>query len=228
MNQPKRMSGESASSTSPRAASAPGGGGLSTLEAGGEPAMRRAPVPVLLIAFLAALVYWASMYVLEYGGQADARVHYPYMSFKQLQDLQPKGGDELLKAKGAAVFGRVCLVCHQADGGGSTAVNAPPLVGSEWVLANDPSRIIRIVLHGLGGPITVKGKEWGAGQMLAWKETLSDEDIANVLTYVRSSWGNSAPAVKAEDAKKVREETKARGPNQYMTVEELLKVSLKE
>ena len=100
------------------------------------------------------------------------------------------------------------------------------MTGSEWVLAKDPARIIRIVLHGLSGPITVKGKEWGAGQMLQWKEVFTDEQIASVLTYVRNSWGNKAPAVTPEQVKKARDETKAHSG--YMTVEELLKVNLKE
>src|SRR5437773_1740334 len=54
-------------------------------EAGDEPTVGRASVPVLLIALLGALVYWGSMYILEYGGEADARVHYPYTSFKEIQ-----------------------------------------------------------------------------------------------------------------------------------------------
>jgi mono/diheme cytochrome c family protein len=92
-------------------------------------------------------------------------------------------------------------------------------------LEKDPARIIRIVLHGLSGPITVKGKEWGAGQMLAWKDVLNDEEIAAVLTYVRNSWNNKAPAVKADEAKKARDETKDHSG--YMTVELLNQVPLK-
>src|SRR5881396_3203982 len=74
-------------------------------EAGSEPTVGRASVPVLLIAFLGALVYWGSMYIVEYGGQADARVHYPYTSFKEIQDLQPKGEEEIIKLKGLLVYG---------------------------------------------------------------------------------------------------------------------------
>lgn len=188
--------------------------------------MGRNQVPPLLILLLAGMVYWGSMYVLEFGGEADARVHYPYPSYKYIEGLVPLKGDAAALAKGQAVFGQICAACHQPDGNGSTSLNAPPLAGSEWVLAKDPSRIIRIVLHGLGGPITVKGKEWGAVQMVAWKDVFSDEQIASVLTYVRSSWGNKAPAVTPEQVKKIRDETHPH-PG-YMTVEELLKVNLKE
>ena len=111
-----------------------------------------------------------------------------------------------------------------ADGNGSASLNAPPLAGSEWVLPTDPSRLIRIVLHGLSGPIPVKGRVWNGGQMLPWKDTLSDEDIALVLTYVRNSWGNKAPVVTADMVKKVRDATKD-WPG-YMTAIELEKVAL--
>ena len=194
-------------------------------EVGGEPVVLRNPVPVLLIALLVGLVYWGNMHIVEHGGELDARVQGPYRSFKEIGDLQPKGEEQVMMAKGLAVFNRVCASCHQNDGNGSTSQNAPPLAGSEWVLEKDPSRIIRIVLHGLSGPITVKGKEWGAGQMLAWKDVLTDEDIAMVLTYVRNSWGNKGPAVKTDQVKKVREETKDQ--SSYMTVELLNQVPLK-
>ena len=196
------------------------------LEVGGEPTVGRAAMPVPLIGLLGALVYWGSMYIVEYGGEADARVHYPYTSFKEIQDLQPKGEEEIIKLKGMLVYGKICAACHQADGNGSASQNAPPLAGSEWVLAKDPSRIARIVLHGLSGPIAVKGKEWGAGQMLAWKDVLTDEEIASVLSLVRNSWGNKAPIVPADLVKKVREETK--DWSGYMSAEELMKVTLKE
>jgi mono/diheme cytochrome c family protein len=210
--------------TSPRAASS--GGGAVAADAGLEPVASRAPVPVLLVALLAAALYWGSMYVLEYGGQADARVHSPYLSYKQIQDLLPKGEEEMQKAKGLLVYSRICSPCHQNDGGGSTAQNAPPLAGSEWVLAKDPSRLIRIVLHGLSGPIEVKGKPWGAGTMPPWKDTLNDEEIASVLAFVRNSWGNKAPTAKLDEIDKARKDTATQSG--AMTAPDLLKVTLKE
>lgn len=195
-------------------------------EAGSEPTVQRSQFPVLLIPLLAVLIYWGSMYVIDFGGEADARVHYPYTSFRQIEELQPKSGDALLVAKGLLVYAQICSQCHQNDGNGSPSQNAPPLAKSEWVQPNDPSRIIRIVLHGLSGPITVLGREWGASVMTPWKETLNDEQIASVLTLVRNSWGNKAPAVTPEEVKRVRKETESRSG--YMTVEDLMKVTLKE
>jgi mono/diheme cytochrome c family protein len=193
-------------------------------DAEAEPTVRRSGFPVLVLAALSVVLYWGGMYVIDFGGEADARVHYPYRSFKQIDDYQPKNADAMAAAKGALVYSKICMACHQADGNGSRSQNAPPLAGSEWVAPKDPSRIIRIVLHGLSGPIKVKGEDWGTGQMLAWQETLTDEDIAHVLTYVRNSWGNKAVAVKPEQVAKIRKETA--GHQGYMTVPDLEKVVL--
>jgi mono/diheme cytochrome c family protein len=195
-------------------------------EGGEEPRAGRAPVPVLIIALLAGLVFWGDLYIVDHGGELDARVYQPYESFKQIEDLQPKGEEEILKAKGLLVYNSICSGCHQPDGSGSAAQFAPPLAGSEWVLEKDPARIIRIVLHGLSGPIKVKDKEYGQGAMVAWGPVLSDEQIAHVLTYARNSWGNKAPVVTIDEVKKARTETKDQSG--YMTGDELNKVSVKK
>ena len=192
---------------------------------GSEPVAGRAPVPVLLIALLVSLLYWGNMFIVENGGQLDARVHQPYHNFKEISDLQPKSEEEIIYAKGKLLYEK-CATCHQADGNGSPSQNAPPLAGSEWVVVKDPARIARIVLHGLSGPITVKGREWSAGQMLAWKDLYNDAEIAQILTYIRNSWGNKAPLVTPGQVAKAREETK--DWSGYMTAEELVKVPLKD
>jgi len=91
-----------------------------------------------------------------------------------------------------------CAVCHQATGLG-LAGSFPPLAGSEWATAASPAAAIRIVLHGLQGPITVKGQRF-ANQMPAYGtgQPLTDAQVAAVLTYVRGSWGNGASAVTAQ------------------------------
>jgi mono/diheme cytochrome c family protein len=106
---------------------------------------------------------------------------------------------------GAAVYGRICAACHLGSGKGVPANNIPPLAGSELV-QGDVERPIKVVLHGLRGPITRNGVEIN-GQMASWKDQLSDEDIAHVLTYVRSSFGNSGSAVTPDEVKAVREAT---------------------
>lgn len=97
----------------------------------------------------------------------------------------------------------ICGACHGQQGEG-TAI-APPLAGSEWV--NGPvENLIRIQLRGLNGPITVKGKthEFQAGMTpLAYQ---SDEQIAAVLSYIRSSFGNNSPKVTPDEVAKLRGE----------------------
>ena len=194
-------------------------------EVGGEPTASRAAVPVLFIALLGAMVFFADMFIVEHGGQLDAKVYQPYKNMDEVALLNPVDPIVAQLNKGRIVYTTACSACHQPDGGGSTSVNAPPLAGSEWVLANDPSRIARIVLHGLAGPIEVKGKAYGLGVMLPFKDVLSDEQIALALSFVRNSWGNKAPAVEAEQVKKARAETKDWPGN--MNVEELKKVQPK-
>lgn len=108
-------------------------------------------------------------------------------------------------ANGAEIFTR-CAACHQSSGMG-LAGTYPPLAGSEWLLGN-PEVPIRIVLHGLQGPITVKGSQYN-NVMTPFADQLSDAEIAAVISYERSSWGNNASAITAEQVKSIREATKA-------------------
>jgi len=108
---------------------------------------------------------------------------------------------------GAAVFNAKCAVCHQMTGKGIPNVY-PPLAGSQLV-ADDPALSIRIVLHGFNGPIERNGAKYN-GVMQPWQNDLSDQEIADVLTFVRSSWGNAASAVTAEQVKEQREKTKGK------------------
>lgn len=115
---------------------------------------------------------------------------------------------------GEQKYAQVCAACHMADGMGTPGV-FPPLVGSDW-LNGDPSVPISIVLHGLHGPITVNGDSY-EGVMQPWG-MIPDQDIAAILTYARSSWGNSASAVTAEQVTAIRSSAGARGA---WTAEEL-------
>jgi len=194
-------------------------------EVGAEPVASHTSMPVLLIALLGALLYWGNMYVVQYGGELDARVQGPYRNWKQLESLKPQDESAKLAAQGAKIYNQYCGPCHMGDGNGNFSSGFPPLAGSEWVLEKDPSRIIRIVLNGLGGPITVKGREYGQTQMLPWRESLKDEEISAVLTYVRNAWGNKGPVVDAALVKQVRDQTADHSG--AWTAEDLFKVPLK-
>jgi len=115
---------------------------------------------------------------------------------------------------GAGVYARDghCITCHQKSGAGMEPVY-PPLAGSPWVTGSE-ERLAKIVLHGLWGPIEVNGKTYdpakGIPPMTAFGAILNDEELAAVLTYVRNSWGNKAPAVQPDTVKKIRAATKDR------------------
>jgi len=106
---------------------------------------------------------------------------------------------------GKAIYGRICAACHLGSGKGVPGNNIPPLAGSAFA-QGDPSVPIRIVLHGFRGPIERNGTQIN-GQMAAWKDQLSDQEIADVLTYVRSAFGNSGAAITPDEVKTVREGT---------------------
>jgi mono/diheme cytochrome c family protein len=104
-------------------------------------------------------------------------------------------------ADGKALYA-TCMACHQANGQGIPGA-FPPLAESEWV--NGPAEnLIRIQLRGLMGPITVKGVEYNS--VMPANAAMSDEEIAAVLTYVRSNFGNTSGPVTAEQVKALRSE----------------------
>jgi len=103
-------------------------------------------------------------------------------------------------ALGKQVFGSLCASCHQANGQGIPGA-FPPLAGSDFLMA-DKHRAIGIVLHGLNGPIQVNGKTFT--NVMPPQSQLTDEEIASVLTYVRSNFGNHGDAVKPAEVAKQR------------------------
>lgn len=108
------------------------------------------------------------------------------------------GGDAAL---GASVYDNHCTACHQASGKGLPGV-FPPLAGNAVVLDKDPATHIDIVLHGLQGK-AIDGTKYDS-PMPAWAGQLDDAQIAAVINHERSSWGNRAPEVTAQDVAKLR------------------------
>ena len=127
------------------------------------------------------------------------------------------------KQAGQTVYMTVCFACHQPTGQGLPNM-FPPVAGSDWVSAPKPDRLIRIVLHGFTGPITINGKPFTtpAPLMPPQGAALSDQQIADVLTYVRQSFGNKASIVTPEQVKAIREAEKARAA--MWTEAEILKI----
>lgn len=106
------------------------------------------------------------------------------------EELQPP--DEL--------YDRHCGACHGTDGQGMGRF--PPLAGSEWVTGGEETLIL-IVLHGMEGPIEVAGEEYD-DVMPPLGGRLSDEEIASILTYLRSSFGHDASEIDVETVNDVR------------------------
>jgi cbb3-type cytochrome c oxidase subunit III len=104
-------------------------------------------------------------------------------------------------ADGRAIFLVNCAVCHQPSGEGGGPY--PPLAGNPDVNAVDSAGVIRTVLNGRTGPLTVNGQQY-SGNMPSWRNQLSDAQIAAVLTYVRTAWRNSAPAVSEDQVAAAR------------------------
>jgi mono/diheme cytochrome c family protein len=112
---------------------------------------------------------------------------------------------ETLK-RGAAVYARTCIACHQPTGKGLPPV-FPSIAGTPIVTGN-PELPIKFILHGLMGPVTVDGITFNS--MMPPVPGVNDQDIADVLTYVRQSFGNKANAVTPAQVKAVRDATAGR------------------
>jgi mono/diheme cytochrome c family protein len=106
-----------------------------------------------------------------------------------------------LVEKGATIYTTYCGTCHQRNGQGASG-RFPPLAGTEWV-TGDKNRLSGIVLQGLEGSIEVNGENYD--NLMPQHSFLSDDDIAQVLTYIRQNFGNEASAVNLEEVKYVRE-----------------------
>lgn len=101
---------------------------------------------------------------------------------------------------GERVYRNQCATCHQMDGQGVPGIY-PPLQTTEWVLG-DKGRLIRLALHGLRGPIEVNGQTYDA--VMTPQGFLTDEQLAAVLTHVRTHFGNEASPVTTDEVTSVR------------------------
>ncbi len=118
---------------------------------------------------------------------------------------------EIQVERGKQVYMQTCFVCHQPGGEGIPG-QIPPLVGSDYLMA-DKERSIRAVLHGLSGEIIVNGRTYNG--IMTPLNYLSDDQVANVLTYVRNSFGNEGDPVSIEEVQRVRGEAPALAQNPF-------------
>jgi mono/diheme cytochrome c family protein len=194
-----------------------------------EPTAALTPMPVWPMALLLALLFLGGWYFDIYGGWFDAKVYTPYRSVADVQRFQPNTDPSAsFIAMGKKLFTDNCAVCHMETGVGNPANGCPPLVDSEWVKHPAPERIVLLISKGLTGPITVNGKVYNTGVMLAVGDSLPGDEqekamkIAAIASYVRKQFGGISEVVKPEQAEAARAAFKDRTTN--FTAEELLKI----
>ncbi|MSU24763.1 MAG: cytochrome c [Opitutus sp.] len=181
-------------------------------------------LPLNLLFAFSGLIFFGGTYLNLYSGHFDPHIY-------DERALPHKGGDEVVKVD-PVVFGKklfnnaTCNTCHQVNGLGLPGV-FPPLVGSEWVTGSE-ERLIRVVLHGLQGPVTVNGVVFpGTAPMPAFGKVAgsgynwSDDKIAAVLTYIRQEWGNTAGPITTEQVAAIHSKE---GDRKAWTADELSKL----
>jgi mono/diheme cytochrome c family protein len=170
------------------------------------PEPEKGPIPIWLVGLIGFGIFWAGAYLFSFSGGFSADVF----------DYQPKfgaagGGAKVAadpKVVGKALFSANCITCHQATGQGVPG-QYPPLAGSEVETGDATNQLIAIVLKGLQGPVVIEGKPFN-NAMQAWEGQYTDSQLAAILTYVRSDWGNNAPPITADMVKQIRGEFKDR------------------
>lgn len=182
-----------------------------------EKAQGYAFLPLGILGLICGAVFFGSIYLAHNSIRFDPLVYNEHASREKPGEV--KVAQATPRDMGKRVFSRTCITCHQANGMGVPGA-FPPLAGSDW-LQGPEERVIRIVLLGLNGPVTVSGTQFNSA-MASLGTVLKDDEIANVLTYVRSEWGNKAPEVKPETVARIRAELGNR--TAPWTAEELLKI----
>lgn len=139
---------------------------------------------------------WALVIVLVVGLSACARGSRDANASGSAAANNPASASD-----GASVYSANCSSCHQPNGQGVPGA-FPPLDGNPTVTGN-PVAVVAIVKNGLDGRVAVNGQAY-SGIMPSWKGLLSDEQLASVITYIRSAWKNRAPGVSVADVASVK------------------------
>ena len=181
-----------------------------------EPRVGLEPLSIWLIAVYGLALFTGGAYLGRFSGNFSGdSLDIAYVPVKK---AGPGGANEgpakeLTPAeRGKKIFAANCQTCHQANGEGVPG-QYPPLAGSEFTNGGS-RRMGMIVLKGLQGPVKVKGQQYGSAVMQPWDKTLTDQKIADVMTYERSEWGNKASPVTAEQIATLRKEL-ASHPESY-------------
>jgi mono/diheme cytochrome c family protein len=161
-----------------------------------DPIERTRPMPLVIALLALAMVIFGVVYILRQESFEPAALG----DRRTLADLRGAAVKPGQAVDGKQVFSANCVACHQATGLGLPGA-FPPLDGSEWV-QGDERVVANILLHGINGPITVKGANFAS--VMPSFERLSDAELAAVASYVRSSWSNKAEPLTPELFEKER------------------------
>src|SRR5437762_8346361 len=189
-----------------------------------EPRVGAEPLSIWLIAVYGLAVFFGGAYLGRYSGNfsGDALDPYGGEAHAMKKVTGPQGAEQVAELsphdRGKKIFAANCQTCHQANGLGVPG-QYPPLAGSEFTNGGS-RRMGMIVLKGLQGPVKVKGQQFGSAVMQPWDKTLTDKQIADVMTYERSDWGNSASPVTPEQIAALRKAL-ADHPNSFTSPEVL-------
>src|SRR5687768_3631507 len=162
-------------------------------------------LPLNLLFFFSGLIFFGGTYLGRYAG------HFDPLIFNE--NVKPGAAAGAAAPVDPVEMGKklynnaACNTCHQPNGMGLPGA-FPPLVASEWVTGSE-ERLIRIVLHGIVGPIKVKGADYNSampafGRVAGSGYNWTDDKVAAVLTYVRQEWGNQAPPISTERVGEIR------------------------
>ena len=155
--------------------------------------------PMWLWMTIFGVILFGTFYLGSYIGDFSAD---PWLQGRSIADASEDEEATEVVVDGGRIYNNRCQACHQADGQG-IAGQFPPLVESNWV-TGDKGRLIRILLHGMEGPMEVLGEQYN-GVMPGWQNQLDDAEIAAVLTHIRGEWGNSASEISAEEVAALRD-----------------------
>jgi mono/diheme cytochrome c family protein len=175
-----------------------------------EPRVGLEPLSIWLIAIYGLAIFLGGAYVGRYSGSFSGDSLDPLGGPPPTKKtaLGPGGAEQQTELsphdRGKKIFAANCQTCHQANGLGVPG-QYPPLAGSEFTTGGS-RRPAMIVMKGLQGPVTVKGQKFGTAVMQPWDKTLTDQKIADVITYERSEWGNNASPVTKEQIATLRKE----------------------
>ena len=132
------------------------------------------------------------------SGQSSRKSETPDQS--QSSEKQSVSTEDEVMKRGQEVYNKVCMTCHQVNGSG-VPMMFPPITESDFI-TGDHEKLIKLVLEGMSGPVEIKGEQYNG--IMPPQNNLDDQQISDLLTYLRNSFGNQANPISAEEVARIR------------------------